>query len=225
MNPLFKLNNSKGGFVRRKITCLIQLMILFIVLCWVAIPLSVEAQQRDHRERWLEEDSASAQLDFPRFSVGISSFALVYDDGISEHEFGGLAFQSTNYFNRNLALRGRFYNTENDYNEEISGLDLALLLGTDWGEGFNAFAGLGFYTENFETPEIYEALGIDLGDDSWSGYMLDFGIGYQWKHASLGLSGAIRDSSDLDSYREQNPGIRSVDGAYASGSLSIEYIF
>jgi len=200
-------------------------LVLFIIM--MIIPPAGVADWQDpgavdtqHETTSKREEADRTQRDqgsdeFPRFAIGVGSFALNYESDQQSADWNGFTLRGTMISSKHFAMRGRIYNTEASgfwgNTQEISGFDFSGLLGTNWNQGINFFGGFGFYSEDL-TDDLQP-------DDSWSGLMLSIGLGYQWQNASLELSGDLRDPSDPEEYADDS------NASYASGSLTIEYIF
>ncbi len=151
-----------------------------------------------------------------KFSAGVGSYALVVEaDGYSEDQFAGFSVFGDYAFNDHFSLRGQYYSVEHDdFSElEASGLEANAYFGTGLASnGFKAFIGGGFYSEEMEA---------DGFDENFFGAQISGGIGYNWQKVSLDFTLAIRTAGDYADMLDEDED----DVVAASGSLNIAYRF
>ena len=169
--------------------------------------------------------TAMADQSGPKFKLGVGTYALIVGDDSSranseDEEFYGGALVGTACFTKHIAVRGALYSTEHDdYSGlDVSGLDLQLLLGTNFYEGWNLFGGVGYFTETWEVSESIYGYTISA-DKDFSGAQLSFGVGYSWSKVALDYVMNVRDTSDYEDFS-------GIDHDYAvSGGITLSYIF
>ncbi|WP_300667814.1 hypothetical protein [Desulfoluna sp.] len=177
--------------------------------------------------------SAVAAENGSKFKLGVGTYGLIIEgdsatQGTDDDTFYGGALVGTACFTQHVAIRGAFYATEHeDYSDlEMSGMDLQLLLGTNFYEGFNVFGGIGVYSETLEmSGGSFNGVSINAEKD-FSGAQASFGVGYSWSKVSLDYVINIRDKSDYEDFIREYSGTNSVDNIVAvSGGITLSYIF
>lgn len=169
--------------------------------------------------------NAMASEDGPKFKLGVGTYSIIIADdsttyGGDDEQFFGGALVGTACLTKHVAIRGAFYATEHDdYSEvEINGLDIQLLLGTNFYEGWNVFGGIGAFSETFEVSTGVGGYTVSAEKDL-SGAELAFGVGYSWSKVALDYVVTVRDTDDYEDFT-------GVDHDYAvTGGITISYIF
>ncbi|VAW59306.1 hypothetical protein MNBD_GAMMA11-1011 [hydrothermal vent metagenome] len=166
--------------------------------------------------------STTAKADVEKnINIGFASYALTiaYGDAfIGDDDYSGAGISVLYAMSNTFALRGTYYSMEHDDLPELenTGYDFVAYWGSGFTkEGFKAYAGGGFFTED------QEIFGFS---DSFSGLQLNGGIGYNWSVISLDLTLGIRDPSDYEDFIQQNLGI-SVSAVAVSTSLILSARF
>lgn len=166
--------------------------------------------------------SALAAENGPKFKIGVGTYDMIIagdctsdnSDDREDAHFNGGAFVGTACLTKNVAVRGAFYATDykDDSNLEMNGLDVQLLLGSNFYEGWNAFGGVGYFSETLE----YDGSSFEK---DFRGGELCFGVGYSWSRVTLDYVATVRDTSDYEDYFH-------VDHDFAvSGGITLSYIF
>lgn len=168
--------------------------------------------------------NAMADETGPKFKLGVGIYGLIIDgetdtSGIEDDTFYGGALVGTACFTRHIALRGAFYSAEHeDHSElEVTGVDIQLLLGTNFYKGFNAFAGIGFFSETMKLSSDFGGFSVSAEED-FSGAQATFGIGYSWSKVALDYVVSIRDTSDYEDFIGED--LNAV-----SAGITLSYIF
>jgi hypothetical protein len=163
---------------------------------------------------------ANQEID-KQFSIGLGTYATIigYDDDNAENdEFRGysisFAYAPTDVF----AIRGSYFSLEHDDVSELesTGFDILGHFGLNMAsQGFKAYIGGGLFKDELEAFSIKE---------SFSGLQLSGGIGYNWEHVALDFILGVRDSSDYESFINNNLPVN-VSATVLSGSLLLSYRF
>jgi len=173
--------------------------------------------------------NAMAAEDGPKFKLGVGTYSLLinhdsfssggYSYGEGDDRFYGGALTGTACFTKHLAVRGAFYATEHyDYSWlDAKGMDLQLLVGTNFYNGWNLFGGVGYYSETWKV-DAGTYYGVTLtGEKDFSGAEATIGVGYSWSKIALDYVLNFRDTSDYEDIIGVNYAV--------SGGLNISYIF
>ena len=189
-------------------------------LLFILAPVGIQAQRP-----WPPAGMRSP-LHYPKFDLGIGSHTHNYESDERRDNWGGYALRGSVYLNEHLAGRMKYYNIDArivDFwgdergTSDISGLSIAALAGLNWEKGFNLFGGLGLYREDFDWMDY---------STSWTGYTINYGIGYRWDIISLELSGEFRDPSGIKDFYEDELGVTGDSSEiYSSTSLAIGFGF
>lgn len=169
--------------------------------------------------------NAMAEGNGPKFKLGVGTYGLAIADDSSRYDgeddrFSGGALVGTACFTQHVALRGAFYATEHeDYSAmDMNGVDLQILLGTNFFQGWNVFGGLGIFSETLEVSSGVGGYTVTAEKD-FSGAELSFGFGYSWPKVALDFVANVRDTSDYEDFT-------GVDHDYAvSSGITLSYIF
>ena len=147
--------------------------------------------------------------------LGLYTSAVSYNN-TSDDEFGGGAISASYAATDNFAFRGTLFSLEHDeFSEgESSGYDLVIYGGTGLlTQGFKIYGGGGLF------KDTWEAFGVD---ESFNGFQLNGGLGYNWDMVAIDLVIGIRSISDYDDLAKQF-GL-TVDTAVSS-NLSVSFRF
>jgi hypothetical protein len=146
---------------------------------------------------------------------GLYRSAVAYNN-VSDDEFSGGAVSASYAVNDNVAFRGTLFSLEHDDFSEIdsSGYDLVIYGGTGLlTNGFKIYGGGGLFKETWEVSGL---------EESFNGFQLNGGLGYNWDVVAIDLVIGIRSVSDYDDLANQFGS--SVDAAVSS-NLSIALRF
>ena len=125
--------------------------------------------------------------------LGIYNFTLAYDN-TSDDEFSGGAISASYAATDNLAFRGTIFSLEHDDFSEVdsSGYDLVVYGGTGLlTQGFKIYGGGGLF------KDTWEAFGVE---ESFNGFQLNGGLGYNWDVVAIDFVIGIRSVSDYDDF-------------------------
>ncbi|RCU49568.1 hypothetical protein EZV61_15515 [Corallincola luteus] len=165
---------------------------------------------------FLANAESIAESETKQWSVGVGSYALIIDsDDYGDDTFEGYALSADYAINDNFAVRGNYYSLEHEdlSSLEIDGFELLGYFGTGlMTEGFKAYIGGGFFSENLDGP-----FGLD---EDFSGLQLNGGLGYNWEYVALDFSLAVRDPSDYEDLGDDDDDLTVV-----SGLLKIAFRF
>jgi len=154
-----------------------------------------------------------------RNEVYFGTYALTvgYDNTFSDDDFAGFHIGYSRDFTDHVGFRGSAYFMEHD---DVSGLDVTgvdlTVVGGLLGDGFNAFGGGGFFTEEWDLSRG--------GSEDFSGIQLVLGIGYNWDRVGLDFTIAGRSTSDYEDFIKSRTGAN-VDATAATANLNIGYRF
>ncbi len=162
--------------------------------------------------------SLHAQEAVPKhWQVGLGFYrSAVSYNNTSDDEFGGFAISASYAATDNFAFRGTIFSLEHDDFSEVdsSGYDLVIYGGTGLlTQGFKIYGGGGLF------KDTWEAFGVD---ESFNGFQLNGGLGYNWDVVAIDLVIGIRSTSDYDDLA--NLFGSTVDAAVSS-NLSISFRF
>ncbi len=175
--------------------------------------------------------NAMADQTGPKFKLGVGTYGVMIQGdsvtyGSDDDTFLGGALVGTVCFTPHIAVRGSVYATEHedDSDLELNGVDIQLLLGTNFYKGFNAFVGIGYFSETMEITSNFGGYTVGLEED-FSGAEASFGLGYSWSRVSLDYVVSIRDTSDYEDFVDKYA-YGSVDDIVAiSAGITLSYIF
>lgn len=161
-----------------------------------------------------QEDSPQSEK---HWSVGVGSYAFVVsndNDNIDSADFGGYSFSGAYAFNNHFQVRATYFSLENeDFNDfDSSGFDLMGYGGMGLSEkGFRAYGGAGMFSDTWDYAGQ---------DDSFSGFQLGGGIGYNWGQVALDFVINLREAEEYEDFLL-------APGTYVtlSGNLAISYLF
>ena len=128
--------------------------------------------------------------------LGIYNSAISYND-TSDDEFSGGAISASYAATDNFAFRGTIFSLEHDDFSEVdsSGYDLVVYGGTGLlTQGFKIYGGGGLYKDTWEAPGF---------EESFSGFQLNGGLGYNWDVVAIDFVIGIRSISDYDDFANQ----------------------
>lgn len=154
------------------------------------------------------------------FSIGIATYAttIAYDNSLyDDDEFSGMALSFAYAFNDSLAFRGTFFSLEHDdfSDLESSGYDLLLHFGTGLATtGLKAYIGGGLFKDQWELYSL---------EETFNGFQLSGGVGYNWEPVSLDFVLGIRDASDYENF--VNGPFTNTSAAAVSASLILSVRF
>jgi len=169
---------------------------------------------------------AAAQVAEKNTTVSIGSYAINWSSDVEDSDdikFKGFALGGTIAMSPSMAIRGGYFMTELDADNDaddgdvkLNGFEAQLLLGSNLnGMGFKIY-GLGGYFQD----TVEETYAGETDDEDYSGLMFGGGLGYNWNGAAIDFSIAWRqedDYTDGDSSKTtEEPNITMM-----SGSLSI----
>jgi hypothetical protein len=147
--------------------------------------------------------------------LGLYRSAISYNN-TSDDEFSGVAISASYAATDNVAFRGTIFSLEHDDFSEIdsSGYDLVIYGGTGLlTQGFKIYGGGGIF------KDTWEVLGLE---ESFNGFQLNGGLGYNWDVVAIDLVIGIRGTSDYDDLANQFGS--TVDAAVSSNlSLSVRF--
>lgn len=151
-------------------------------------------------------------------SVGAGVYAIMFDyqEPIKDFNYQGYTVTGTLALGPSSAVRGNLYFTEHEDYEQLTlnGFDAQFLLGSNLNKlGFKVYLLGGYWSETYE---VDSAVKSDDGHD-FSGLMAGFGLGYNWRSATLDLWGAWRQEDD---YVDGASKSETVDLTVGSGALS-----
>lgn len=145
-----------------------------------------------------------------KFKLGLGSYVLTVPNGIDVVSYTGEAVMVDYMFADIWSVNVRAYTlTEQSVPySNVDGFDANFHFGFK-DEGFNTYAGIGFYSEKGSVAPVIAASGIQLST----------GLGYSWSHASIAWDLILRSPNNYE-----NNGLYLASLAVLSG-ISIEYRF
>ena len=162
--------------------------------------------------------SLHAQAGAPKHwqvGLGIYNSGVSYND-TSDDKFSGGAISASYAATDNFAFRGTIFSLEHDDFSEIdsNGYDLVIYGGTGLlTQGFKIYGGGGLF------KDTWEVLGFE---ESFNGFQLNGGLGYNWDVVAIDFVIGIRSVSDYDDLA--NTFGSTVDAAVSS-NLSVSFRF
>ena len=166
----------------------------------------------------LLSSSVYAQEETPKnwqVGFGLYNTTISYDEG-ADDEFSGGAIVGTYAHSNNLAFRGSIFSLDHDDLSEVesSGFDLVVYGGTGLLlQGFKIYGGVGIFKDSWEFRGF---------DESFNGFQLSGGLGYNWEQVAVDYTIGIRDVSDYDDLVSE-AGFEAE--ATVSSNLSISFRF
>jgi hypothetical protein len=156
-------------------------------------------------------------VDEKNWSVGIGSYAFSItndNDESNEIDFAGFNLAAAYAINNHFQIRGTYFSLENDdYNGlKSDGFDLMAYGGFGFSmRGFRGYGGVGFYSDKWS---------FEGESDSFSGFQLGGGLGYNWGPAALDFVINLRKVDEYEDFIYEP-------GTYIalSGNLTVSYLF